>query len=738
MTQTPLHTLSFSKLLHHCQASNERGLILLYGDERWAQGLAADITQSLTADALANTDILNIEHGLSSPPVDSQNINAKQVANQLGQEYSLLLWNGHRGLNPNELGAASGLLKGGGLMLLLLPPKAQFLKQVDPDYSRMCAYDYQLEACSQHFHQRLVAKLEAADNTLVLEEHDSTWPATQLEHIALANRNPIEQSLPSADQLNVISALERVLHGHRKRPLVITADRGRGKSAALGMAAAKLVQQNPKLRILITAPQQAATKACFKHYQAQLGQNQDSALRFVAPDELIATRLPADLVLVDEAAGIPVPMLKTLLLHYSRIAFASTIHGYEGAGQGFSVRFKALLDEHRPQWQVLSLTKPIRWADGDPLEQAINRLLCLDAQYPEQLPDISLKGAGSELSWLSREQLAQDEHLLSQVMALLTQAHYQTSPSDLRMLLDHPDVRLLSRQRVSDNGPLVEALAFTLLEEPYKAIKELSDTQALTNQILTNQRRLKGLLTAQSLASSYQAPDLLSLSNLRVVRVTCHPALRRQGLASQLIKQCEDYAKHEGIDYLSVSYGLRAELSQFWQHQGLVPLKLGYKSEKASGAHALLAVKAISAAATQAFDSLAERFREQFIFGLNRYYQDLAWQDVRALLAASSNQGAELSPQQVAQLQSFAYGKLSEYDCHPALFKLATDAAPKGLSEADQALIIMRILQFKTWPACISALAMDKLGELKGKKDAEMQLRFAVKVLLELKQGKLD
>ena len=82
--------------------------------------------------------------------------------------------------------------------------------------------------------------------------------------------------------------------------------------------------------------------------------------------------------MVDEAAALPVPLLKRLLLHAPRIVFSTTVQGYEGTGRGFTLRFSHILNQHRPQWRKVLLAQPIRWADGCPVEAWLARTLLLN------------------------------------------------------------------------------------------------------------------------------------------------------------------------------------------------------------------------------------------------------------------------------------------------------------------------------------------------------------------------
>ena len=95
------------------------------------------------------------------------------------------------------------------------------------------------------------------------------------------------------------------------------------------------------------------------------------SVEFIAIDQLLKKPVNASLVLIDEAAALPIYLLEQLLMNNSRLVFASTIHGYEGAGRGFTLKFQETLAAKYPKWRSLHLHEPIRWGVNDPLERLV-------------------------------------------------------------------------------------------------------------------------------------------------------------------------------------------------------------------------------------------------------------------------------------------------------------------------------------------------------------------------------
>lgn len=80
---------------------------------------------------------------------------------------------------------------------------------------------------------------------------------------------------------------------------------------------------------------------------------------------MLMKRENADVVAVDEAAAVPLPILYDVHKRFDRMVFATTIHGYEGAGRGFSIRFLKYLRESKDtEVYLYEMEEPIRYGRG--------------------------------------------------------------------------------------------------------------------------------------------------------------------------------------------------------------------------------------------------------------------------------------------------------------------------------------------------------------------------------------
>ncbi|RXR92049.1 GNAT family N-acetyltransferase, partial [Staphylococcus saprophyticus] len=142
------------------------------------------------------------------------------------------------------------------------------------------------------------------------------------------------------------------------------------------------------------------------------------------------------------------------------------------------------------------------------------------------------------------------------------QAHYRTTPSDLRHLLDGPDTRVVTLGDAA--GPA--AVAVVADEGGFDA--------ALAERVARGERRPRGHLMAQSLAAHAGSREALTGRLRRVQRIAVHPAARRRGLGRELLAREREAAGDAGIALLGASFGAEPGLLAFWRAQGFRTVRL--------------------------------------------------------------------------------------------------------------------------------------------------------------------
>jgi tRNA(Met) cytidine acetyltransferase len=635
-------------------------------------------------------------------PDPIQPLAPKKLASQLGSEADLLVFDALEGFDPDAFAMALGLLRGGGCFLLLTPPLTAWPAMPDRELTRLIPAGWPVTMPSRFIH-RLVRLLE-----------NRQWQAS-----APPPAEPGKTVL-THDQEQALELFQHAATGHAGRPLVITADRGRGKSTLLGMGAAWLMQHRP-CQILVTAPHRTAVEILFRQAQAALPHSratkgglayQASTLDFIAPDALVAERPHADLLLVDEAAGIPLPLLERLVQDHRRTVLASTIHGYEGSGRGFLLRLQQLLDRIRPQWQGFRLEQPVRWAAGDPLEQFGFEALLLDAE------PVALEGsppaAECHVRRIAQEELLGNETLLKQLFGLLVSAHYRTTPQDLRYLLDAPN---LAVQGLFHQDQLLGAAL--LAREG-----DLSGT--LREAILSGHRRPRGHLLPQLLATRCGLAEALEWRCERVVRIAIHHRLQGRGLGSHLLRHLVQEAPREGVALLGTSFGATAPLVRFWQAGGFIPVRLGHRREASSGAHAVVMVQGLTHRSRQLMEKAANAFRNNFPLQLGEQFTSLEAE--LALLLRQPQTEFRLEREELAVLTSFAKGRLPYLDALASLHRLSCQL--DGSTDPRQHLLVLKVLQHRDWAEVARLLG------LPGRRAVEKALRQAVLDLTQCLVGK--
>ncbi len=664
-----------SALVHHAirlQRRRWRALVWLYGPPDKARQQAQRLWEAQTWQAPL---WVGAEHETPVAPC----LPAGKARTRLGAEHQLIVLDasGSQGLDPDALGALAGTVSAGGLLVIITPDN--WGEQPDPDYARFADYPWRWDSLSAHYLKRLAFQL-TGESTIVRWVVDGSLTLPRLSLRDLRATPFDDADCLTADQARTVNALVKL---KRRRPLVITADRGRGKSAALGIACARLLQKSVT-QLVVTAPRLSAVESLFARVVALCPQGQrlsparfelpnGSSLCFLAPDALNEQVDQARLggsgsyLLVDEAAAIPAAMLAHWLAAFPRIAFATTVHGYEGSGRGFALRFREVLNRTAPQWRELPLDTPVRWSVGDPLEATIQTLLLLNAPLPEALASTHCPTASM---LLTQAQLAKQRELLAKLFGLLVQSHYRTTPSDLRQLLDGPGTAI--RTIIAAQEP--QAVLVTREEGGFNA--------ALAEQVARGERRPQGHLLAQSLAAHSGSREALTSRWRRVARIATHPERRREGLGRRLLEEDIANAHQQGVALYGATFGAEASLLRFWLALGFTPVRLGITRETATGEYAIMVARALTSEGQAVLASLRDTFAASLITLLAFELATLPAPIVALLLPSLPR--LPLSNAEIQAVDDVAYAHRDPALARASLQALAREASHWSLAQEEQ------------------------------------------------------
>ena len=484
-----------------------------------------------------------------------------KTKNLLGSEFPAIIYDARQGIHLDALAMAAGTLQDGSQLLLLLNHWADLPNQPDSDSLRWSGEKHAIN--TPHFIAFLQEKIAKY-----------SFPVYQNTPLNLASPTPQKDRSPHCHPTLEQARLLQQMAETEEPILIITAKRGRGKSALAGLFAKQQVAQNQP--VILTAPNKSAVNI----FNAFAG----AEITFMPPDELSQNLSDAPQqfanhwLFVDEAAMIPLDILFRLTKAFKRVVLTTTIHSYEGTGRGFLLKFMSKTDRTLRHFELFT---PLRWQTDDKLEAFIDDLLLCDCE--DRLPQPPYDGALTEQIQISHcEQIPHDQ--IESVYGLLTLAHYRTSPLDLRRLLDAPQQQFYLAQA---QGALLGCVW---------AVPEggLTDN-TLIRQIRRGERRPRGNLVAQMLCFQAGLEEACELRSLRISRIAVQPNWQQRGLGQRLIAQMTQQIKQQGaVDFLSVSFGYTLELLAFWQKCGFILVHFSESKEASSGCYSVVALCPLS------------------------------------------------------------------------------------------------------------------------------------------------
>ena len=509
-------------------------------------------------------------------------------------------------------------------MVMDVHARSVFLAQPPPRASSLCGR-YRTEAHSDlrpRFNERFLRSLRDMPSCLMLDDSLDILPwarqTLRIEPVAPDQRSAepgaaellelkasLEETQPvgsivarcrTLDQAKaVLTFVEAISEKTLRSTISMTAGRGRGKSAALGLSIAAAVGYG-YANIYVTSPSPENLNTLFEfvfkgfdamgyeeHRDYELVQSSNKefnkaivrvnvfreshrqVIQYIQPQD--AHRLSqAELVVIDEAAAIPLALVQALFGPYL-VFMGSTIRGYEGTGRSLSLK---LLQQLRKDTAAAAtaaaaaasaaggaaavatpaagralrevvLETPIRYAPGDPVEAWLDAVLCMNAA------DVTFSGAAGvacpvpstcELYSVDRDALFSfnpvSELFLQRMMALYVASHYKNTPDDLQLLADAPAHRLFCLL-----GPVDPASQAKLPEVlcVLQVALEGEISKRTAQEAFKRGIKHAGDMIPWTLSQQYQDDGFPRLSGARVVRIATHPDYQGMGYGKRALEQ---------------------------------------------------------------------------------------------------------------------------------------------------------------------------------------------------------
>jgi N-acetyltransferase 10 len=557
----------------------------------------------------------------------------KETEKILGNTYGMCILQDFEAITPNLLARTIETVEGGGLVVLLLKGMNS-LKQLYT-LSMDIHSRYRTEAhddVTARFNERFILSLGKCESCLVIDDELNVLPISGGKNVtalpppdieepkteaqkeldsmkeALEDTQPVGSLVTLAKTVDQAKALltfvDAIAEKTLRSTVTLTAARGRGKSAALGVAVAAAVAHGYS-NIFITSPSPENLKTLFEFifkgfdalgyldhedYSIIQSTNPDfnkaivrvnifrqhrQTIQYIRPQDAHVLG-QAELLVIDEAAAIPLPLVRKLMGPYL-VFMASTINGYEGTGRSLSLKLiKQLREQSRGTSKVngtedsevadrstgksakvqdsnfsggrslreVTLSEPIRYAKGDAVEKWLNTVLCLDATLPRSKLN-TLQGCPDpsqcQLLNVNRDTLFSfhevSEKFLQQMVALYVASHYKNTPDDLQLMSDAPAHQLfvLVPPIPENSKHLPEPLCVIQV-----ALEGRISRESVMNS-LSRGKRAAGDLIPWIVSQQFQDDEFAGLSGARVVRIATNPDYIKMGYGSKALELLVDF-----------------------------------------------------------------------------------------------------------------------------------------------------------------------------------------------------
>ncbi|KAJ7726390.1 GNAT acetyltransferase 2-domain-containing protein [Mycena metata] len=563
----------------------------------------------------------------------------KESEKILGHTYGMCVLQDFEAITPNLLARTIETVEGGGLIVLLLKTMTslkQLYTMTMDVHSRYRTSSH--DSVVARFNERFILSLGSCEDCLFLDDELNVLPISRGKDIAPLGEDSAPKTSPEQTQLQdlreslaettpagplltlsktldqaqaLLTFIEAISEKTLSSTVTLTAARGRGKSAALGLAIAAALAHGYS-NIFVTSPSPENLKTLFEfifkgmdvlgyeeHLDYDIMQSVDTeggskgavvrvdifkghrqTIQYIQPQDAHVLG-QAELVIIDEAAAIPLPLVRNLFGPYL-VFLASTINGYEGTGRSLSLKLiQQLRESTRPSLskppagtakdddtsaaptkkhpkpapkartlRELKLTTPIRYGTGDRIEKWLYNVLCLSATTGSSSSHRGTPHPSTcTLFYVNRDTLFSyhpaSEVFLQRMMALYVASHYKNSPNDLQMLSDAPAHHLfVLLPPIKDDEEV--------LPEPLVVLQVALEGGLSKETVLDAAGRGRGgagdmipwVVSGQFLESGFAA-----LNGGRIVRVACDPDYAGMGYGSRALEALNAFYSGEYYNF---------------------------------------------------------------------------------------------------------------------------------------------------------------------------------------------
>ncbi|KAG0418686.1 RNA cytidine acetyltransferase, partial [Dictyocoela roeselum] len=412
--------------------------------------------------------------------------------------------------------------------------------------------------------------------------------------------NKIFDLTKTDDQRHVLKSITRDM-SDANFISIITSNRGRGKSATLGLLVAIAINRNFK-KIQILAPFAENVQIIFKFVKFGLEclgfqENCDFESDELKPNFQTASKTKLtkkitfrkkqvveyvspgsskclfssnndfnDLLVIDEAAAIPPALLYDKIRNNGCVFIATTTSGYEGTGQFFSTKLLHFLQYlssgkykgNVPNIRFYSLYEPIRYSFSDPAEKFLFDTLFLKNDAPPN-QDTLIPIENYDLHHVNMDILVKYKHKSDGHLKPDTpNSGLDSIPVPEQILQAITQLLASSHYRNSpdDMFQLIENPnhhLFLLLSENEENI--LQRMVCAVHVIIEKENTKIGNLLKNTISDHYDIDKLSDFVGLRIFRIAVHPDFQHKGFGSLAIKKLIKFVDNSNISSLTTIPG---------------------------------------------------------------------------------------------------------------------------------------------------------------------------------------